>query len=118
VEFGASSHVSSAVISAHELNRLFRSAINIKNDKEILDACRSNFVCTSYSRNEEKPENKGKEGLTISWGVKNAMEKQHNAEVVFHHGDYGKEPMILIFGKDPQEVIEKIKIIISKLNGN
>ncbi len=118
VEFGASSHVSSAVNSAHQINHLFRSAINIKNDKKILDVCKANFVCTWYSRDEEKLENKDKEGFTVSWGVKNAMEKLHNAEVVFHHGDYGKEPMILIFGKDPPEIIDKIKIIISKLNSN
>ncbi|HZH39164.1 MAG TPA: thiamine-phosphate synthase family protein, partial [Bacillales bacterium] len=116
VEFGASSHVSSAVISAHKLNRLFRSAINIKNDKKILDVCKANFVCSWYSRDEEKLENKDKEGFTVSWGVKNAMEKLNNAEVVFHHGDYGKEAMILIFGKDPHEIIDKIKVIISKLN--
>ncbi len=118
VEFGASSHVASAVISAHQINHLFRSAINIKNDNKILDICKANFVCSGYSRKEEKLENKYKEGLTVSWGVNNAMEKMHNAEVVFHHGDYGKEPMILIFGKDPDEIIDKIKIIISKLNSN
>ncbi|HYO05817.1 MAG TPA: bifunctional hydroxymethylpyrimidine kinase/phosphomethylpyrimidine kinase, partial [Phototrophicaceae bacterium] len=118
VEFGASSHVSSAIISAHQLNHLFRSAINIKNDKKILDVCKANFVCSWYSRDEEKPENKDKEGFTVSWGVKNAMEKVPNAGVVFHHGDYGKEPMILIFGRDPHEIIDKIKIIISKLLGN
>jgi hydroxymethylpyrimidine/phosphomethylpyrimidine kinase len=118
VEFGASSHVSSAVISAHQLNHLFRSAINIKNDKKILGVCKANFVCSWYSRDEEKLEYKDKEGFTISWGVKNAMEKLHNAEVVFHHGDYGKEPMILIFGKDPHEIIDKVKIIVSKLKSN
>ncbi len=118
VEFGASSHVARAVISAHQLNHLFRSAINIKNDQEILDVCKENFVCSVYSRNEEKIENKDKEGFTVSWGINNAMEKLHNAEVVYHHGDYGKEPMILIFGKDPFEIIDKIKIIISKLNSN
>ena len=118
VEFGASSHVSSAVISAHQINHLFRSAINIKNDKKVLDVCKANFVCSWYSRDEEKPENKDKEGFTVSWGVKNAMERLPNAGVVFHHGDYGKEPMILIFGRDPHEIIDKIKIIISKLHGN
>ena len=38
--------------------------------------------------------------------------KSHNAEIVFHNGDYGKEPMIIIFGKNPMEIIEKINIII------
>ena len=46
------------------------------------------------------------------------MEKIHNAEIVFHDGDYGKEPMIIIFGKDPYEIIDKIKTIIFKLNSN
>ena len=46
------------------------------------------------------------------------MQKIKNAEIVFHNGDYGKEPMIVIFGKDPYEIIEKIKTIIFKLNIN
>ncbi len=118
VEFGASSHVSNTVISAYPYNHLIRSAINIKNSKKILGICKTNFVCSEYSRSEEKPKNKDREGFTISWGIKNAMEKSTKAEVVFHHGDHGKEPMIIIFGKNPFEIIDKVKIIISKLNCN
>jgi hydroxymethylpyrimidine/phosphomethylpyrimidine kinase len=118
VEFGASSHVSNAVISAHQFNHLIRSAINIKNNKQILDVCKSNFIWSSYSRNEENSENRDKDGLTVSWGIKNALQKLNNAEIVFHDGDYGKEPMIIIFGKKPSEIIGKIKIIISKLRNN
>jgi hydroxymethylpyrimidine/phosphomethylpyrimidine kinase len=118
VEFGASSHVANAVITAHQFNHLTRSAINIKNNKKILDICKSNFSWSSYSRNEEKPENKDKEGLTVSWGIEKAMKKLKNAEIIFHDGDYGKEPMIIIFGKEPLEIIHKIKFIISKLNSN
>ena len=117
VEFGASSHVANAIIAANEINHTFRSAINIKNDKKILEACIANFVCSSYSRGEEQTENKNREGLTVKWGIKNAMRKKHDAEMVFHDGDYGKEPMIIVFGKDPSEVIDKIKTIIFKLNG-
>ena len=52
-----------------------RAAINIKNNNKILDICKTNFICSSYSRDEEQTENKNKEGLSISWGIKNAMEK-------------------------------------------
>jgi hydroxymethylpyrimidine/phosphomethylpyrimidine kinase len=117
VEFGASSHVANAIIAANEINHTFRSAINIKNDKKILEVCIANLVCSSYSRGEEQTENKNREGLTVKWGIKNAMRKKHDAEMVFHDGDYGKEPMIIVFGKDPSEVIDKIKTIIFKLNG-
>jgi hydroxymethylpyrimidine kinase / phosphomethylpyrimidine kinase / thiamine-phosphate diphosphorylase len=73
-------------------------------------------VCSSYSRREEQIENKNKEGHTISWGINDAMERIHDAELVFHDGDYGKEPMIMVFGKDPNAIIDKIKTIIFKLN--
>jgi hydroxymethylpyrimidine/phosphomethylpyrimidine kinase len=116
VEFGASSHVANAVIAANEFNHTFLSAINIKNEKKILDVCKANFVCSSYSRAEEQFENKNREGLTVKWGIKNAMRKKHDAEMVFHDGDYGKEPMIMVFGKNPSEVIDKIKTIIFKIN--
>lgn len=116
VEFGASSHVANAVITANKFNHSFRSAINIKNEKKILEVCKANFVCSSYSRGEEHIENKNKEGHTISWGIRNAMERKHDAELVFHDGDYGKEPMIMVFGKDPSVIIDKIKTIIFKLN--
>ncbi|MER5175939.1 MAG: bifunctional hydroxymethylpyrimidine kinase/phosphomethylpyrimidine kinase [Candidatus Nitrosocosmicus sp.] len=117
VEFGASSHVANAVIVANQLNHLFRSAINIKNDKKILDICKTNFICSYYSRDKEQIENKNKEGLSIIWGIKNAMKKIPDAEIVFHDGDYGKEPMIIIFGKGPNEIIDKIKTIVIKLTG-
>ncbi len=118
VEFGASKHMANAVIAANQLNHSVRSAINIKNNNEILGICRTNFVCSYYSRKEEQNEDKRTDGLSISWGIKNAMEKIQNAEIVFHDGDYGKEPMIVIFGKDPYEIIDKIKTIIFKLNSN
>ncbi len=116
VEFGASSHIANAVIAANHFNHRFRSAINIKKDKKILDICKANFVCSWYSRKDEQIENKNKEGLTISWGIKNAMEKINGVEMIYHDGDIGKEPMILIFGKDPIEIIDKIKTIIFKFN--
>ncbi len=118
IKFGASTHVSSAIIEANKFNHSFRSAINIKNNKEILDICKSNFICSFYSRSDEPKEIKNIEGNTIKWGINEVFKKQLKAEVVYHDGDIGKEPMIIIFGKDPIEIIGKINIIISKMNFN
>jgi hydroxymethylpyrimidine/phosphomethylpyrimidine kinase len=112
IEFGASIHVANAVISANKINNSIRSAINIKKDEKILSICKENFKCSFYSRQEEKSENKVKEGMSISWGINKALEKNPTAEIVYHDGDYGKEPMIIIFGKSPEEVLDKIKIIM------
>jgi predicted fused transcriptional regulator/phosphomethylpyrimidine kinase len=116
VEFGASSHVANAIIAASEFNHVLRSAINIRNEKKILEVCRANFVCSSYSRRDEQTENKNREGHTVSWGIKDAMRKEPGAEMVFHDGDYGKEPMIMVFGKYTSKVIDRVKTIIFKLN--
>ncbi len=116
VEFGASKHVANAVIAANKINNSIRSAINIKKDDILLAICKENFKCSFYSRYEEKNEIKIKEGMSISWGIRKALEKCPNAEVIYHDGDYGKEPMIIIFGKNPEDVLEKIKIIMCKIN--
>jgi hydroxymethylpyrimidine/phosphomethylpyrimidine kinase len=118
VEFGASKHVANAVISANKINNTIRSAMNIKNNEQILNICKKHFEYSFYLREEEGIENRNREGFTVSWGIKTEFEKKNTAEIVFHDGDYGKEPMIMVFGKDPIDVINKIKLIILKLNNN
>jgi hydroxymethylpyrimidine/phosphomethylpyrimidine kinase len=50
-----------------------------------------------------------RDGNTVPWGIKTAIAKLETPpDVIFHKGDFGKEPMILIFGKDPEDVLRKI----------
>ncbi|MGN6628612.1 MAG: thiamine-phosphate synthase family protein, partial [Candidatus Nitrosocosmicus sp.] len=118
VEFGASKHVANAVISANKINNSIRSAMNIKNNEQILKICTTNFEHSFYLREDEDIESRNREGSTVSWGIKTAFEKKNTAEIVFHQGDYGKEPMIMVFGKDPLDVINKIKLILLELKNN
>jgi hydroxymethylpyrimidine/phosphomethylpyrimidine kinase len=32
--------------------------------------------------------------------------------VIYHKGDFGKEPMIIVFGENPNDVLKKILKII------
>ncbi|HEX5519277.1 MAG TPA: bifunctional hydroxymethylpyrimidine kinase/phosphomethylpyrimidine kinase [Candidatus Nitrosocosmicus sp.] len=118
VEFGASKHVANAVISANKINNSIRSAMNIKNNEQILNVCKTNFEHSFYLREDEDIDSRNREGSTVSWGIKTAFEKENAAEIVFHQGDYGKEPMIMVFGKDPLDVINKIKLILLELKNN
>ena len=45
----------------------------------------------------------GKGGILIP--IKNSKKIP---DVIFHKGDFGKEPMIIVFGKTPENVLEKI----------
>jgi hydroxymethylpyrimidine kinase / phosphomethylpyrimidine kinase / thiamine-phosphate diphosphorylase len=115
VEFGASRHVSSAVLSYMKVDPTIRSGMNIKFDEKIFSVCRSLFQISEYDRTSEPVNVKKKEGKTIYWGIKSALIKNRSAQIIYHKGDVGKEPMIMIFGRNPSEVFERIKGILSYL---
>ena len=112
IKFGVSTHVASAVIAYMSVNPDFRSAINIRFDKRIVDVCKSLFSVASYDRTKEPKKIKRKEGSTVAWGILAALSKNPIAEVIYHTGDVGKEPMICLFGRNPREVVNKIKAIL------
>jgi hydroxymethylpyrimidine kinase / phosphomethylpyrimidine kinase / thiamine-phosphate diphosphorylase len=115
VEFGASRHVSSAVLSYMKVDPTIRSGMNIKFDEKIFSVCRSLFQISEYDRTSEPVNVKKKEGKTIYWGIKSALIKNRSAQIIYHKGDVGKEPMIMIFGRNPSEVFERIKGILNYL---
>jgi hydroxymethylpyrimidine kinase/phosphomethylpyrimidine kinase len=112
IKFGVSTHIASAVIAYMSVNPDFRSAINIRFDKRIVDVCKSLFSVASYDRTKEPKKIKRKEGSTVAWGILAALSKNPIAEVIYHTGDIGKEPMICLFGRNPREVVNKIKAIL------
>lgn len=114
VELGASKHMASAVISYMSVNPNTRSAINIKYDQSLEEICNSLFQASSYDRAREPRRTKRKEGATMSWGIRNALEKNHDADIIYHGGDVGKEAMMNIFGETPAVVVEKVSRILKK----
>ena len=115
IKFAASRHVALSILEYMKINQLVRSALNIKNDKKILDKCNRLFRVAHYERKLEPKTIKNKEGESISWGVSQALSKNPDADIIYHTGDMGKEPMIIIFGQNPQEVVEKVKKIVNNM---
>ena len=112
IGFGASRHVASAVIAYMSVNPIVRSAINIRFDERIVKVCKSLFSVSSYNRIKEPRKINREEGSSVRWGTLLALSKNHMADVIYHRGDIGKEPMITLFGKNPTEVVTKIKAIL------
>jgi hydroxymethylpyrimidine/phosphomethylpyrimidine kinase len=104
--------MASAVIGYMHINPAIRSVINIRFSDEIVKICKSLFSVSSYDRSEEPQGIKKKEGSSVSWGTMQALSKNPKAEVIYHKGDVGKEPMITVFGRNPSEVASKIKAIL------
>ena len=112
--FGASRHLASTLLVVSEYTPLVRAALNIRFDEEVLKAAqRLGYLCSDYDRSQEPPEVKAAEGETTKWGAREAIKKVGTVpDIIFHKGDWGKEAMIIILGKDAVDAVKKaLKII-------
>lgn len=114
IAVGGSKHVASAVCAARARFPGLRSAVNIRYSPDILAAMvREGFVVLFYDRAQEPPSIK-ESGSSVAWGVSEAVSEADAApDAVCHRGDFGKEPMILVFGETPGGVVSKIRRISS-----
>ena len=113
LEYGGSKHVATSLL---EINKKFpeiNSAINLKYQKKTISKIeKSKLLISSYDRIHE-PKNVKINGSTIEWGIKKAIKDlKIPPDVVFHKGDFGKEPMMIIFGNTPKIVLEKLSKIV------
>jgi hydroxymethylpyrimidine/phosphomethylpyrimidine kinase len=108
--FGASKHLAKAVLKIMEYYPEVRAAANIRYDEKVIEAAkRLNYIISWYDRRDEPPEIKSKEGASIPWGVEIAIKRVGKApDIIYHMGDWGKEPMINVLGGNAVEVVEKI----------
>jgi len=106
--FGGSRHMGCAVLSIMEFDKEKRCAMNIKYDEKILDVCKGMELTISfYDRREEPEELKRKEGKSLPWGIEQAVKRAGKVtDIIYDLGDWGKEPVIKIIGKNPKEVVD------------
>lgn len=114
LEYGGSRHVATAVLTAQRKFPQLRSALNVRFDENLLSKfAKTKSRILSYDRTKEPQSFKQKENTSISWGVGDAIKKSKSApDIIYHKGDFGKEPMIIVFGKNPKDVVSKISKIL------
>ncbi|MDE1769825.1 MAG: bifunctional hydroxymethylpyrimidine kinase/phosphomethylpyrimidine kinase [Thaumarchaeota archaeon] len=115
LKYGGSKHVASAVLEMSKKFPSVRSGLNLKYDeKTIKNAISKGFKTSSYDRDKEPKIISEKEGSTISWGTKISISKLKTPpDIIYHKGGFGKEAMIIIFGKNPKNILGKISKIIT-----
>ncbi|MBM2852794.1 MAG: phosphomethylpyrimidine kinase [Candidatus Nitrosotenuis sp.] len=114
LEYGGSRHVATAVLTMQKKFPKIRSAINIRYDQKIIEKFqKAKNRILSYDRAGEPASTKNKENSSISWGIENAIKDSKSVpDMIYHRGDVGKEPMIIIFGENPKQVVTKISKIL------
>ena len=110
--YGGSKHVATAVIAVNSKFSHINSAINLKyQESTIAKIKKLRLKVLEYDRDKEPIKIKS-HGSTMKWGIEKAIKNSTKApDVVFHKGDWGKEPMIIIFAENPENIIKKIKKI-------
>jgi len=112
--FGTSRHLASTILTVMEFEPRIRAAMNIKYSPEGVKACRLlGFKISSYDRRDEPEEIKHVEGGSIPWGTRTAIKKVGAVpDIIYHLGDWGKEPMILVLGRTAIDVVDKALRIV------
>jgi len=107
--YGGSKHVATALLTVNKKFPEIQSAINIKYQNTAISKIKkSKLIVSSYDRVGE-PTNVKKKGSTIQWGIKSAIKNMKKSpDVIYHKGDFGKEPMIIVFADTPKNILKKI----------
>jgi predicted fused transcriptional regulator/phosphomethylpyrimidine kinase len=108
-EYDASRHVANIILTVMKHDSRFRSAMNIRFSENIIQACRSaGFTVRSFDRSDEPAQVKEREGSSLEWGTEQVLEKGGIPDIIFDTGDVGKEPMVRVIGKNPDDVVRKV----------
>ena len=109
LEYGGSKHVATAMLTVNKKFPQIQSAINIKYQNTTISKIKKlKLIVSKYDRNQE-PKNVKNKGSSIEWGIKSAIKNlKESPDVIFHNGGFGKEPMIIVFGDTPKNILKKI----------
>jgi len=111
LRFGVSNHISSIILAVIKQCPEIRSAMNIKYSQETLSLCENtSFLISSFDRKEEPKTVQS----TMDWGTQTALQNTTCCpDIIYDKGGVGKEPMIRILGKNPQNLFDKLTLLIS-----
>lgn len=113
LEFGVSKHIASIILAAMKFNPEIRCAMNIRYSQKNAEKCRELGFKIGFFDRANEPKNVKS---TMEWGTKEVVKKLgYVPDVIFDKGGIGKEPMIRILGKNPEEVIERVRVLMRKM---
>ena len=108
--FGASSHLARYILEIMKHDRSKTAAINLRFSHDTLESLKMrNMRIAQYDRRDEPEEMKKTNGKTIAWAVGDVVQRSGKTpEVLYHTGDKGKEPMIVILGKQADHLAQLV----------
>jgi len=108
------SHTARMALSAKNFSPYIRCVTNIKFEEEYVENARkSGLKIYKYDRGSEPNEVRIHDGQSMHWMISKAVEEFGEIpDIIYDDGWIGKEAMIRVFGRNPDEVMKKVKKVI------
>lgn len=108
--YGASRHVARVILSAMETDPGVRSALNVRYNEALVQ--RSMDLGLKVSTFDRSLEPTG--ASTMEWGTRKAIRRMGEVpDIIYDLGGPSKVPMIRILGRNPADVLTKLRELVS-----
>jgi predicted fused transcriptional regulator/phosphomethylpyrimidine kinase len=110
---GASSHVAKIVLAAMAVDPNLRAAMACRFDEALVERARAlGWSVGEFSRSEEPPEVKQREGSSLEWGTTEVIRRLGKVpEVIFDRGESGKEPVLRLLARNPGAIVDRLLLL-------
>lgn len=118
ITFGATNHTGRLVLTAKKYDSRISAVINIRYSPNLIEKLsKTDLLLVEIDRTDQPRQTSQTEDSSMSWIIKNIYNHyQKIPDIIWDKGEIGKEPMIRLFAKTSDELIEKIKVILECLD--
>jgi len=107
-DFGVSKHIARIILATMAADPRMRSAANLKFREKNLQRVKAAGLAVGTFDRAQQPEGTS----TMEWGTMRAIEGLGRIpEAIYDLGDVGKEAMIRIIGRNPREILKKVRLV-------
>jgi len=118
IKFGTSDHTARLILETKKYDNSINFVLNIKYKSEWIKLLqeKTDLVLEEIVREDQPEEVMIKEESTMQWLIKKSIkETRRIPDIIWDKGAIGKEPMIRLFGKNANDIINKLQKITSSI---
>jgi predicted fused transcriptional regulator/phosphomethylpyrimidine kinase len=113
--FGTNNHTGRLLLTAKQFDPSISAVINIRYTPELIQKLLlTDLSLVEIDRMDQSLKISQTEDSSMSWIIKNIYDQNKRIPyIIWDIGELGKEPMIRLFARSTEKLLEKIKIILS-----
>ena len=118
VKFGISNHTARLILEAKKFDNSINFVLNIKYKSDWIKSLqeKTDLKLQEIIREHQSKDIMAKEESTMQWLIqKSIKEIGRIPDIIWDKGAMGKEPMIRLFGKNAEDIVNKLQKITNSI---